>query len=164
MHLITTDRNVIEQAPTWINYNVHLAFKTFLTVSKHHKLISHMTIHQNHHSSPLQWPLSRDLLMRFYETSFYICSCMALWNDMKASLKPHADISMWRGILFCAIGVDLCKESHNTVNSFDQIMRTSRAVTYVSCHRYAEECDKLHSLPLNKQLGHVSHVFLPALN
>ena len=61
-----------------------------------------------------------------------ICRCVALWNGSKASVKVHADVSMRGGTIFCAIGVDLCEECCNILNSFGLVTHASAAVTCVA--------------------------------
>ena len=57
---------------------------------------------------------------------------MVLWNDCEASIKPRADVSMWKGALFFATGVDLCHKCHITVNLVDQYITHSYMCSHES--------------------------------
>ena len=110
------------------------------------------------HYKLLPRPLSHDILV-ITLWNIIFRRCMALWKDSVASLKPHADVSMQRGTILCATGVNLCERCCNTVNSFDQITRTSCAVTCVATDTLRNVWNP-QDLPLNKQLGHVPHASL----
>ena len=83
------------------------------------------------HYKLLRRPLSRDILV-IWLWSVILRRRIASWTDSKASFKPRTDVPMGRGTIFCTTGLDLCKGRRNSVNSFDQITHTPRAVTCVA--------------------------------